>query len=254
MGLLSTTGSIASGLTVVAVASVLQVIILLFLLPSRTARIRSCIVFEKLVGHACLWLCRCRVEISGREHLDAGRPAIYVVNHTSIMDLFVALRFMPYGSVGVVKKEVVYYPFFGQMYLLTGHLRLDRGRHESAVASMRALGDLVRKAKLSIFMSPEGTRSRDGRLLPFKRGLVHLAIQTGLPVVPVVIQGTHEAWRSDSLAVSGGAIKVTVLPAVDTASWSSEESARAIEEIHRLFREHLPASQQPLPIPAASAP
>ncbi len=171
------------GLAVIAGVAVLQTLILLAVLPSRTTRIRSCIVFERLVGFSCVWLSGCRLSVTGREHLDRRRPAIYALNHTSLIDLFLVLRLMPYGSVGVAKKEVVRYPFFGQMYLLTGHLRIDRGHHTAAIASMRSLGDLVRRARLSIFITPEGTRSHDGRLLPFKKGLVHLALQTGLPVV-----------------------------------------------------------------------
>jgi len=241
-----------AGLTVVGVASVLQAVILLLLLPSRTARIRSCILFARIVGHACTRLTGARIELSGAEHLDPNRPAIYVVNHTSMLDLFVTLRIMPCGSVGVVKKEVIYYPFFGQLYLLSGHLRVDRGHHAAAVASMRSLGALVRRAKLSIFLSPEGTRARDGRLLPFKRGMAHLAIQTGLPIVPIVIRGAHRVMRSDSLSVSGGTIRVQVLPAMPTSHWSVERTTEATEEIHRVFREHLPEDQLPATAPAVA--
>jgi 1-acyl-sn-glycerol-3-phosphate acyltransferase len=251
MGTILTAGKVTAGMVVLGVATVLQAAILLLLLPSRTARIRSCIVLERLLGFSCIWLSGCKLSVTGREHLDPRRPAIYVVNHTSLIDLFIALRLMPYGSVGVVKKQVVLYPFFGQLYLLSGHLRVDRGNHAGAVASMRSLGELVRRARLSIFMSPEGTRSRDGRLLPFKRGVVHLALQTGLPIVPMVIHGAHQAWRSDSLSVHGGRIHVEVLPAIDTSSWSPARTAEATEEIHKVFRSCLPAAQRPAP-PGAS--
>ncbi len=244
-------GIVLAGLAVVAGASVLQAAILLVLLPFRNARIRSCIVFERIVGHACTRLAGARIELVGSEHLDSSRPAIYVVNHTSMLDLFITLRYMPYGCVGVVKKEVIFYPFFGQLYLLTGHLRVDRGRHAAAVASMRSLGELVRRAKLSIFLSPEGTRARDGRLLPFKRGMAHLAIQTGLPIVPMVIHGAHRVLRSDSLSVRGGAIRVEVLPAMSTTHWTTDRTDEATEEVHRVFREHLSEDQRPIP-PVAS--
>jgi lysophosphatidate acyltransferase len=169
-----------------------------------------------------------------------------VVNHTSIVDLFITLRLMPGSTVGIVKKEVILYPFFGQMYLLTGHLRVDRGKRAAAVASMKKLSELVRKHKLSIIMSPEGTRSRDGRLLPFKKGLIHMALQTGLPVVPMVIHGAHQAWRSDSLAVRSSNIFIDVLPAVDTSHWSADDTDAAVEEIHAIFRANLPPEQRPL--------
>ncbi|MFH1532439.1 MAG: lysophospholipid acyltransferase family protein [Pseudomonadota bacterium] len=239
------------GLTVVAVAAMLQTAILLALLPSRRARIRSCIVFERIVGYSCTWLTGCRLTLSGREHLDSSRPAIYVANHTSIVDLFIMLRIMPGSAVGIAKKEVVRYPFFGQMYLLTGHLRLDRGRHGVAIASLKALGELVQAHGLSIAMAPEGTRARDGRLQPFKKGMVHLALQTGLPVVPIIIQGAHRVWLSDTLTLRPAEVVVEVLPAVSTAHWSAEDTDGAVDEIHAIYRNALPSDQLPLP-PAAA--
>lgn len=181
----------AAGLSVLAVAAVMQTLILLVLLPSRLARVRSCIFFARVVGVSCLWITGCRMSVLGKEHLDPDRPALYVVNHTSIIDLFVGMALMPYGCVGIAKMEIVYYPFMGQVYLLSGHLRIDRSSRGAAVASMQSLGQLVRRGRLSILMSPEGTMSRDGRLLPFKKGFVHLAMQTVLPVVPIMIHGAH---------------------------------------------------------------
>ena len=244
---ISTAFKLTVGLAIVGTGAVLQTIILLLLLPSRTARIRSCIIYERLVGFSVTWLIGCRLSVAGREQLNSRRPAIYVVNHTSIADLFIVLRLMPYGSVGVMKKEVVRYPFFGQLYLLSGHPRVDRGRHARAIDQMRSLGELVRRTNLSIVMSPEGTRSRDGHLLPFKKGMVHLALLTGLPVVPVVVQGAHRIWKKNSLSMAGGPVHVEVFPAVNTSGWSADRTDEAIEEIHSIFRRHLPPDQQPVP-------
>jgi len=166
---------LVGGLAVVGAASLMQTAILLALLPSRTARIRSCIIYERLVGYSVSWLIGCRISIIGKENLNFRRPAIYVFNHTSIADLFITLRILPFGTVGVMKKEIVRYPFFGQVYLLTGHLRVDRSRQNLAISQMRSLGEFVRDRKLSIIMSAEGTRSKDGRLLPFKKGIAHMA-------------------------------------------------------------------------------
>jgi len=228
---------------IIGMAAALQTLILLALLPCRQARIRSCVVFERIVGVSCLWLIGCRLSVSGREHLDRGRPAIYVINHTSLIDLFIVARLIPGSAVGVAKKEIVRYPFIGQMYLLTGHFRLDRGRHGAAVASLKSLGVLVRTHGLSIVMAPEGTRARDGRLQPFKKGMVHLALQTGLPVVPIVLQGAHRVWRSDTLSLRGGQVTVAVLPAVSTAHWSALGTDEALDEIQAAYRRTLPRDQ-----------
>jgi len=233
------------GLLIVLVAALLQTVLLLVLLPSRVARIRSCIVFARAVGVSSLWLVASRLTVSGREHLDSLRRAIYVVNHVSLLDFFIALRLLPYGTVGIVKRQIVHYPFIGQMMFLAGHLRIDREDRAEAVTSMRALAEFVRRGRLSIYMSPEGTRSRSGRLLPFKKGLAHLAIQTGLPIVPLIVHGAHKAWRPDSLSLLGGPIHVEVLPAVDTSSWSADRTGEAMEQLHALYVEHLSPDQRP---------
>jgi len=245
MARVSTAIRLSVGFTVVALAAVVQVVILLALLPSRIARIRSCIIFGRIVGYTCTWLSGCRLTISGQVHLDRSRPAIYVVNHTSILDLFIVLRLFPSDTVGIAKKEIVRYPFFGQMYLLSGHLRLDRGRQGAAIASLKELGNFVGAQGLSIAIAPEGTRARDGRLQPFKKGMVHLAVQTGLPIVPIIIRGAHRVWLADTLTLRSEPVSVDVLPAVETRHWTAEDTDGALDEIHAIYRDALPPDQLP---------
>ena len=246
---LLTTFRLLLGLSIVACAALLQTLIYLVLLPSRSARTHSSIVIERMIGCSCAWLSGCRLTVVGKEHMDGSRPAIYVVNHTSISDLFIVLSLIPSSTVGVAKKEIVRYPFFGQVYLLSGHLRIDRSNREAAVNSMRALAKLVHRHKLSVVMSPEGTRSRDGRLQPFKKGLFHLAVQTGLPIVPMLVHGAHRAWRPDSLAIEQQQVLVEILPAVETTHWAQLSSDEALEEIHAIYQRRLPPEQRPLPKP-----
>lgn len=233
------------GFLVVGLAAMLQLTIYVALLPWRGARIRSSIVFARLIGAPGLWLTGCRLRVEGREHLDSSRPAIYVVNHASLLDFFIAARLIPAGTVGIVKKQVVAYPFVGQVYLLSGHLRIDRDDRDAAVASMKHLAAMVRRWRLSPYMSPEGTRSRSGRLLSFKKGFVHLALQTGLPVVPLVVHGAHRVWRPDGLNLTGGEVRVQVLPAVDTSGWSADRTAEAAAQIRALYLAHLGPDQLP---------
>jgi 1-acyl-sn-glycerol-3-phosphate acyltransferase len=246
MHVLTDIAKLLAGLVVLFAAALLQAVLLLALLPSRLARIRSCIVFARIMGWATLGLIGCKLTITGREHLDRRRPAIYVVNHVSLLDFFIAARLMPYGTVGILKRQIVYYPILGQLIFLTGHLRLDRENRAGAVAALRELAEVVKRGRLSIYLSPEGTRSRSGRLLPFKKGPAHLALQTGLPIVPIVVHGAHKAWRPDSLAFRGGAIHVEVLPAIDTSTWTPETTGEHMEQMHALFVEHLPEDQRPL--------
>jgi 1-acyl-sn-glycerol-3-phosphate acyltransferase len=243
---------VAAGAVVMAVAVAVQMLVLLLLLPSRNARIRACNYWGKVVGPALMWISGCPYTLEGEEHLRADRPAIYICNHTSIYDIFFAIFLSPIGTVGVAKKQVIWYPFFGQMYLLSGHLRLDRGNHGKALASMKHLADIVRRYKLSIYIWPEGTRARDGRLLPFKKGIVHLAVETGLPIVPIVISGAHRGWEKGTALVRPVPLAVKILPPVDTSAWSLERVDAHLAEIWEPVRAALPEDQQPVSLAVAA--
>lgn len=237
---------IGVGLAYMAVATTAHALLMLLLLPWRGLRIRSCNLWGWVTGRFCLAISGSTVTVHGREHLDARRPAIYISNHTSILDIFLGIWLGPLGTVGVAKREVVYYPFFGQLYWLSGHLRLDRGDHGRAMAAMRLLEALVARHRLSIWMWPEGTRSRDGRLRPFRKGIWHLATATGLPVVPVIVAGAHRAWEKGSMAIHPTTVEVTVLPAIDTSGWRDREIEDVLGELEGLFEAVLPRDQLPL--------
>ena len=144
-------------------------------LPWRGVRVRIGNYYGKVVGSVIAWLARAKVVIHDRDRLDGSFPAIYVSNHASMLDIFLGMWLCPAGGCGIAKKEVGRVPFFGWLYFLTGHLLIDRANRESAIAGLRGVTEAVRKYNLGVWMWPEGTRSRDGRLLPFKKGLGHLA-------------------------------------------------------------------------------
>jgi len=231
------------GLLVMALCAVFIGAVLLVLLPSRMARIRVCQLTGKNIAPFYVWLLGCRTTVHGAERLASGQPAIYVSNHTSPADIFIAGTYTPYWAVSVAKKQILYYPFLGLLYLLSGHLWIDRARTAAAAERLRRLGAFVQRNRLSIFLWPEGTRSRDGRLRPFKRGFVHLALQTGLPVVPFVVQGAQHNWDNGTLRIHPTDVRVDVLPAVDTSRWSVDDIDSAVEEVHAKFRATLPPEQ-----------
>jgi 1-acyl-sn-glycerol-3-phosphate acyltransferase len=225
------------------------VLVLLALLPSRVARIKFCNQFGTLFGKVMMVLSGSKVTIRNRERFDGSRPAIYITNHTSILDIFLMMWLTPSGTCSVAKKQIVYYPLYGILFMLSGHLMIDRGNSAGAIKSMKSLEKLVRKDRLSVVIFPEGTRSRNGRLLPFKKGVVHLAIQTGLPVVPCVISGAHKAWRARALTIGQTEIICDVLPTFDTSHWTLDNIDGALEELQLLYNEHLPLDQRLLNLP-----
>ncbi|MBI1944232.1 MAG: 1-acyl-sn-glycerol-3-phosphate acyltransferase [Deltaproteobacteria bacterium] len=245
MSLAETVLRIGIGLLWVLLCSLAFTVALFVLLPSRAARIKVGNVYGSFIGKGCAWLTGSRYTIEGREHANPARPAIYVANHASMVDIFLGAWLSPTGTCGVAKKEIIFYPFFGQFFVLAGHLRIDRGNHERAVASLRSLAELVKRYALSIFIWPEGHRSRDGRLRPFKKGAFHVALETGLPIVPMVIAGSHRAWEARSLRLARADVEVTFLPPIDTSAWRRETLDQHIAEVERVMAAALPLDQRP---------
>lgn len=237
----------AGGFLFVAVMAVVWMLIALLLLPWRALRIRFVNYYGKIIGYSITRLAAVRPIIKNRERLDGSFPAIYVANHTSALDGFLSIWLCPVGGCGVMKKEVYSFPFFGWLYRLSGHLAIDRAKGEQAIAALDETARLVKRHRLGLWIMPEGTRSRDGRLLPFKPGFVHMAIATGLPVVPVVYHEVHKVWEKGTLLVEGRDVRIEVLPPIDTRDWKAETARAHAEEVYALFVAALDEDQKPLP-------
>ncbi len=225
---------------------VVLLIVEILLLPSRALRIRSGNLYGKIIGPMVFRIAGISIEVEGRDKINGSMPAIYLANHSSNVDPWASMWLCPMGGCGVAKKEIGRIPVFGQVYWLAGHLLIDRGSPQKAIASVNELSDLVKKLGLSIWLWPEGTQSKDGRLLPFKRGFVHMAIATGLPVVPVVFHDAHKRWPARSTTLTPGALNVTVLDPIDTSNWTSETSKEHALAVQSVFTEHLAPHQRPV--------
>ncbi len=234
------------GLAWVGFCSTAFLFVLLIFLPSRAARIRVGNIYGSFAGKGAAWLTGSRFVIKGETIARNAPPCIFLSNHASMLDIFVGIWMSRTGTCGVAKKQIVYYPFFGQFYWLSGHLTIDRANNAGAVRALTDLVGFVKKHGLSIWIWPEGTRSRDGRLLPFKRGPFHLALATGMPIVPIVLRGTSRAWPNHSLRLYRTTVEVEYLPLIDTSTWSKDTLDVHIEEVHRIYLEALPPDQRPL--------
>lgn len=241
------------GFLAVAFYTVPAMLAALLVLPSRRLRVRIGNLYGKACGRTALWLAGTRPVVHHWDRLASQRPAIYVTNHASVLDVFLGMWLCPFGGVGTGKKEVLKIPFFGQAFWLTGHILLDRNNRGNAIAALDRAARAIAKNGLSLYIWPEGTRARDGRLLPFKKGFAHLAIATGLPVVPVVTHGAHLRWPNRSFQLIPGDLHVEVLEAVDTSTWTLETLDQNLADLRQIFLEHLPPDQRTLPEPIAAA-
>ncbi|KAH7331398.1 hypothetical protein KP509_20G031200 [Ceratopteris richardii] len=226
------------------VTTIIWAFILLILLPFPSARIKQSNIYGHVTGRMLMWILGNPTRIFGTE--NANLKAIYICNHASPLDIFLVMWLTPTGTVGIAKKEIIWYPFFGQLYVLANHLRIDRSNSGSSILSLRKVAKSVVDRDLSLIVFPEGTRSATGRLLPFKKGFVHLAIQTRRPIVPIVLTGTHLGWQKNSLRVRPAPLTVTFLPPIKTDDWTSDNVEKYVNMVHSLYTEHLPPSQKPL--------
>jgi 1-acyl-sn-glycerol-3-phosphate acyltransferase len=249
LGFAGTWARIAASFAVVSSAAVVYLSLSLLLLPWRPLRIRIGNVYGKAVGPLVTRILGVRTRVRHRERLAESRPAIYVTNHTSALDAFIAMWLCPMGGCGIAKKEIASIPFFGWAYRLSGHLLIDRGDRKGAIAALEATAEVVRRHRLSIWILPEGTRSRDGRLLPFRKGFAHLAIATGFPVVPVVLHGAHERLPDRSFRLMPGALEVEVMKLIDTRNWKRETVDEHVEQVHEIVRRALRPAQRPFQAP-----
>lgn len=253
LAILNSAFRLTIGFLVVAVASTVAILLAVPLLPSRPLRIKLCNYYGKVVGYLITRIAGVTPVVRNRERLDASFPAIYVSNHTSTLDAFLSIWLCPVGGCGVMKKQIKKIPFFGQLFILSGHLSVDRENKENALAAFAEVQQLVRKHRLGIWIMPEGTRSQDGRLLPFKMGFVHMAIATGLPVVPVLYHGAHRNWEKGKLMLRPMTLEVDVLEPIPTHTWKVETAREHAREVHAIFARLLKDDQKPLEAPAAPA-
>jgi 1-acyl-sn-glycerol-3-phosphate acyltransferase len=236
------------GFLVIMVVTPLVMVAVIAMLPFRVARIHICNWWGHVVGRSIVFLAGVTPRISGQERLKGSMPAIYVMNHASTLDAFSGVWMCPYGGCGVFKKEIVKVPFYGQLAWMSGHLLLDRSNTGKAIETLKHMATFMKRHRLGVWIFPEGTRSRDGRLLPFKKGFVHMAIATRFPVVPVVVHGAHKNWEKGKFTFHPMTMDVDVLAPIDTSSWKEETAQDHASAVHALFAQTLRDDQKPLSV------
>jgi lysophosphatidate acyltransferase len=242
-GPLSTFMRVLGAFTILTIGATPLLLACVVLLPWRMARIRLARLFSLSVAPPILWLLGVTYSRDVRQVIASRSPAVFVINHTSALDTFVSMAVWPPRGCSVGKKEVLAIPVFGLAYLAVGMLLIDRKNSASAVHALQKLAEEVQRNGLSIWMAPEGTRSRDGCLAPFKKGFVHMAIATGLPVVPVVLHGAFERLPVDTWRLSPGHIDIELLDSFESTHWKPETAGEHAEEVHRAFQAALLAKR-----------
>jgi len=167
--------------------------------------------------------------VRGLERLNPARTYIFVSNHQSIYDIPVIFANLPYQLRIIAKESLGSFPFLGWHLRRSGHLLVDRKRPDRAgiLGRWRALA----KDGLSLIIFPEGTRSADGRLGPFKAGSFLLAIEAKLPIVPVSVDGTRLVMHKGELTTRPGAVRLTLHPPVETEALDVSAARDLAEQV-----------------------
>ncbi len=178
------------------------------------------------------------VTAEGLEHVSPTEAQIIVANHQSWFDILALFLILPVELRFVAKKELFAIPFFGQVLRALGHVRLDRANLKAAIEAYGIASTYIREQRLSVLVFPEGTRSRTGKLQPFKAGPFVLGIQSGAPIVPAYVAGTFGILPKGSIRVRPAAVHVSVGPPILTAGLTLEDRDalrnRAHAEVSRL--------------------
>jgi 1-acyl-sn-glycerol-3-phosphate acyltransferase len=182
-----------------------------------------------------------RIKIIGLDQIDRSGTYIFMSNHVSNLDPPVLVPLIPRRTSVLAKKEVWRIPILGKALHMADIVPVERENRESAIQSIRRAGEVMRHG-INMTIYPEGTRSRDGRLLPFKKGPFHLATETGFPIVPITILGTYEMMPKGQAFVKSGTVTLVFHPPIDPKQYATREEL--MEAVREAINSSLPPERQ----------
>ena len=188
-------------------------------------------------ARSILWVSGVKVAVDGLENIQMHRSAVYMANHQSNFDIPVLLAHLPVQFRWLAKAELFSIPIFGNAMRKTGYISIDRSNQDSAFKSIDRAADIIRGG-VSVLVFPEGTRSLDGRIRPFKKGGFVLTVDAGVPIVPVVIHGTWHIMPKDQFSIKPRMVAMHILAPVETSGYNRNNKDDLMNRIHRTICEH----------------
>jgi putative phosphoserine phosphatase / 1-acylglycerol-3-phosphate O-acyltransferase len=189
------------------------------------------------------------LKIRGEQYVWSDRPAVFVFNHQSNVDMVIIARLLRRDISGVGKKEIGDIPLIGRILEFSGVILIDRKDSEKAIRALESLVDIMQIEGKSVCISPEGTRSLTPKLAPFKKGAFHLAMQAGVPVVPIVIRNSGDVMPKGSPYYRPATVEVDVLPPVETSNWTAETIDEHVASVRAMFLQTLGQDKERRSIP-----
>lgn len=211
-----------------------------------TFTLSTLVVLGRLVGHEgglyewiarswgrwIIWASGVRVVVEGGENIAPDRAQIIASNHQSWYDVFALSAILPKRFRFIAKAELRKIPLFGLAWESAGHISIQRQDRSKAIAALDKAAELVRSDNSAIMIFPEGTRSIDGRLQPFKKGAFMLALRTGLEIVPAAVIGSRAVQKKSDWRVRAGPIIVRFGPPIDATQFDEAHREQLSELVH----------------------
>ena len=201
-----------------------------FITPDENMIHRVANIWAKML----LAIANTKVEIIGGENVLTEKPQIFMANHQSDFDILIVLAHLQGQFRWIVKKELFQIPLFGRAMQSAGYIEIDREDREKAIMGIDKAAMKIREGK-SVMSFPEGSRSNDGKIKPFKHGMFYLAIKSGVPIVPISIIGAGEIMPKRSLRIRPGKITMVIDRPIDVTGYSIENRQELIDRVQNII-------------------
>lgn len=191
------------------------------------------------------------IQLEGLEHLPK-HSAVLVGNHQGVFEILGLLAYLEPPPVFVTKQEAFKVPIFGRAMLAAGHIPVDRRDTEKAVANIREGARRLRVHGDHVVFFPEGTRTRDGQLKPFKKGAFVFALESGLPLVPFAVDGSYQGLPPGKRVVLPGVVKIRFFPLIETSQFSLEQREQLRDQTYEVIAAGVTQLRGTEPLPETS--
>lgn len=183
-----------------------------------------------------LFVSRIKVTVNGLANIDPTQSYVYMSNHQSNFDIPVLLAYLPVQFRWLAKAELFKIPIFGRAMRGAGYVKIDRFNREAAFESINEAAEKMKNG-VSVMIFPEGTRSLDGNIRSFKKGGFIMAVDAGVPIVPVVIKGTWPIMDKSSLRINTGEVSLNIETPIATTDYTRENKDDLIQSVRAVIRD-----------------
>jgi 1-acyl-sn-glycerol-3-phosphate acyltransferase len=205
--------------------------------------------YGRLWGKVALLANRVKVRVEGIEHLKGEGPYIIMSNHQGSYDIFALLSHLPFQFKWLAKKELFSVPFFGWVMAAAGYISIDREGTRKTVEAMNEAARKIREG-MSLLIFPEGSRSPDGSIQPFKKGGFTLAIKSKVPIIPISISGSREVMPKEKFTSASGEIRIRIDHPIEIQNYSLKDRKSLMEKVSKTISKNFKLISSPSPHPS----